>query len=159
MPNRASCYSNIVLQYHDWTTTASGCMQATLSTKTTCRRCDNKGSTFIQFLPCFPWIYRMESTYQYARVHVAPNSVLMINTHDNGTDVHQVYATCFVFVTNSYQWHNSYIKSDAILHRVIKENHVSNIGDLVQNCRNSSALAMELLQSCAKPSISSLSRN
>ena len=37
------------------------------------------------------------------------------------------------------------------------QSHQNHIGGLVQDCSNSSALAMELLQSCTKPSIWNIS--
>ena len=36
--------------------------------------------------------------------------------------------------------------------------HMEHIDGLVQNCSNSSVLAMELLQSCTKPSIKSMTQ-
>ena len=59
------------------------------------------------------------------------------------------------------QFHNhpslsvvSYISaSNSLLHAILSYHVILNIDGLVQDCSNSSALAMELLQSCTKPSI------
>ena len=64
----------------------------------------------------------------------------------------QFYTYYIKYIMIIYTIHIS-VQITSTMHNLTKREHIDHVDGLVQYCSNSSALAMELLQSCTKPSI------